>query len=190
MEYEVKFKIENKEEILGRLKKLAAEDLGEAFEADVYLNLGQKVVRVRKVGGRGLVTYKKRIDEDTRAKVREEIETGIDDAERMITVFKELGFSELKRKEKVRRTFKLGESLVLIDKLPFMGYFIELEASSDAELRKMCKKLDLDYEQSNGDSYDNLFFKYYIKNARKFANAKVKILPIFENEKEFLNENI
>ena len=190
MEYEVKYKIENKKGILKKLRELGAKDLGENLESDVYLNLGKKGVRIRRTNRNkgGFLTVKKLVDEETRAKVREETEVKVNDIEKLVQIFKFLGFSELKRKEKIRQTFKLGNVLILIDRIPFMGYFIELEAASDADLKKASKKLGLDYNQAKGDSYDNMFFKYYIKNARKYQDTKVKIVPIFKNEKEFLKE--
>lgn len=190
MEYEVKYKIEDKEGILKKLRKLGAKDLGENLESDIYLNLEKKGVRIRRINQNkgGFLTVKKLVDEGTRAKVREETEVKVNNIEKLVQIFKFLGFSELKRKEKIRHTFKLANVLILIDKVPFMGYFIELEAVSDADLKKASKKLGLDYNQAEGDSYDNMFFKYYIKNARKYQDTKVKIVPIFKNEKEFLKD--
>jgi predicted adenylyl cyclase CyaB len=188
MEYEVKFRIEDKKDILGKLKELNAEDLGEEKQVDVYLGLGEKGVRIRKLGKEGIITVKELVDKNITAKVREELETRVSDVDNLIKIFEGLGFREVKRKEKIRHAFKLDKMFVLIDRLPFMGCFVELEATSEAALKRMTKKLGFDYKQAIGNSYDNLFIAYYIKNARKFQDTKVKIIPVFENEREYLKE--
>ena len=188
MEYEVKFKIEDKKLILNRLRELGAKDLGEKEEINIVLNSGGKAVRVKKTGKEGIITLKEIVRKNIRAKVRKETETVVSDADIMIEIFKQLGFSELKRTEKKRHTFKLDNTLILIDRLPFMGYFIELEASSERDLKRTSKKLDLDYNMAIGESYDNLFLTYYIRNAKKFEDSKVKILPLFKSEIKFNRE--
>ena len=188
MEYEVKFKIKNKKLILNKLKNLGAKDLKEKKEINIILKSGSKAVRVKKTGKDGIITIKETVRRNIRAKVRKEIESRVSDADIMIEIFKRLGFSELKRFEKIRHTFKLDNTLILVDRLPFMGYFVELEASSEKNLKRTSKKLGLDYNMASGESYDNLFFSYYIRNAKKFSNTKVKILPLFKNEIKFRKE--
>lgn len=188
MECEVKYKIADKKKILLKLKQLRAKDFGTKKETDIYLNLAGCGVRVRKLDRGGFVTIKRRIASKGQAKIREEIETAVEKVDNLIEIFKEAGFSEVKRKEKIRHSFKLGKTWVLVDQLPFMGYFVELEAASEAELKRTSRKLGFDYQQASGDSYDNLFFKFYLKNAKKYENSKVKIIPLFKNEREFLAE--
>lgn len=190
MECEVKFKIENKKDVLRKLKAVKAVDLGEAQETDIYLGLGQKGVRIRRInkGQEGLLTVKKLVDQESRAKIREELEVKVSNIDTLIEIFSGLGFVETKRKEKIRHTFKLGKVLVLLDRLPFIGYFVELEAASEVALKKAAGRLGFDYNQANSSSYDNLFLAYYIKNAKKFSTAKAKIIPLFANEREYLKE--
>ncbi|NQU17875.1 MAG: class IV adenylate cyclase [Candidatus Saganbacteria bacterium] len=188
-EYEVKYKIADKSDILPKLKELGAQDLGEQKETDVYLNFIGKQVRIRKIGQEGLITHKRAIKTSGKAKVREETEVKISDADTMIKIFKGVGFQEGIKKEKIRHTFKLENAHVLIDKLPFMGYFIELEAESEEELKEVSKKLSLDYSNASGDNYMGLFAKYCKENAGKFKNAEKKVLMTFESEKGVLSGN-
>ena len=185
MEYEVKFKIEKCGPVAAKLKRLGAEDLGRRKEIDIYMQSGEKAVRLRKLGSKGILTLKSLVCKKIRAKVRKETEVNFDNADTLIEIFKRLGFSEIKRKEKIRHTFRLGKALVLLDRLPFMGYFIELEAASESVLKSVSKKLGFDYNKASGASYEDLFLAYYIKHARRFNNTKVKILPTFESEREF-----
>ena len=185
MEYELKFKIKNKKEILSKLASLGAKDFGKRKELDIYIGSADKGLRLRKYGRKGLLTYKRLVDTKIRAKVREEMQTEVSDIENLIEMFKVIGFPERKRKEKIRHTFKLGSVFVMVDKLPFMGYFVEIEATSGDALKKAARRLGFDPAKGSCDSYDNMFFNYYIVNAAKFQDSKSAILPTFESEKDF-----
>lgn len=188
MEYEIKFKIDKKAPLIKRLKSLGAEDLGRKKEIDIYMRLNEKTVRIRKTGKKGLLTTKEFIPTDKRAKIREETQTAVDDVEALIKIFKGIGFKEVKRIEKIRHTFKFDNGLVLVDQLPFMGYYIELETNSFKKMKDLARKIGLDYNEGTINSYLNMFFRYFIKNAKQFKDSKVDILPLFEKEREFNKE--
>ena len=185
MEYEVKFKIEKSQPVAAKLKRLGAEDLGRSRETDIYMQSGEKAVRLRKSGCGGALTLKSLVCKKTKAKVRKETEVNFDNADTLIEIFKRLGFSEIKRKEKIRHTFKLGKALVLLDRLPFMGYFVELEGPSEQGIKTAAEMLGFDYKKASNKSYEDLFLAYYIKHAKKFKDTKIKIMPTFESEREF-----
>ena len=79
----------------------------------------------------------------------------------------------------------MGDVFVTVDRLPFLGYFVEIEARSDAALKRAARKLRFDPAKGSCDSYDNIFLNYYILNAGKFRDSKVMILPTFASEKGF-----
>jgi adenylate cyclase, class 2 len=89
-------------------------------------------LRVRSVDGKGTVTYKGAVREgnERRVKVREEIETEVDEPERMIELFERLGYHRSFRYQKYRTAYCLaldGRDLkVVLDETP-MGTFIEIE---------------------------------------------------------------
>lgn len=89
-------------------------------------------LRVRAMGGKGLVTFKGMVPESEASplKVREEIESDTSDPARMIALFEKLGFSRTFRYQKYRTDYTLrlgGEDLkVSFDETP-MGNFIEIE---------------------------------------------------------------
>lgn len=185
MEYELKFKIKDRKAIFSRLASLGAEDLGRRKELDIYIGSADKSLRLRKYGRKGLLTYKRLVETKTRAKVREETETEVSDIDNLIEMFRIMGFPERKRKEKIRHTFKLGNVFVMVDRLPFMGYFVEIEATSGGALKKAALRLGFDPAKGSCDSYDNIFLNYYIVNAGKFRDSRSAILPTFESEKKF-----
>lgn len=185
MEYEIKFKINRKKDIVDKLKQLKAKDLGKKKEIDAFFSLGRQAVRIRKTGKEGLITLKRLVPTKQRAKVRKETQTKVEDAGQLIEIFKMLGFRQVKKIEKIRHTFKVNQGLILIDKLPFMGYFLEIEASSFEKVKRVAKIVGLDYNRGITSSYLNLFFKFIIKNTKKFKDAKTEIIPLFIKEKEF-----
>lgn len=185
MEYELKFKIKNKKEIFSKLARLGAKDLGKRKELDIYIGSADNGLRLRKYGRKGLLTYKRLVETKIRAKVREETQTEVSDIDNLIEIFRIIGFPERKRKEKIRHTFKLGSVFVMVDRLPFMGYFIELESVSGRALKRAALRLGFDPAKGSCDSYDNIFLNYYIVNAAKFKDSKSTILPTFKSERKF-----
>jgi adenylate cyclase class 2 len=105
----------------------------------VLLNQGA-ALRVRAVDGHGWVTYKGTVQESATSilKVREEIETAVDEPERMIELFERLSFRRAFRYQKYRTTYRLavdGQELeVAFDETP-MGNFIEIEGDESTVLR-------------------------------------------------------
>jgi len=89
-------------------------------------------LRVRSVNGKGSVTFKGAVIEsnESRVKVREEIETELSEPERMIELFERLGYRRSFRYQKYRTTYALlldgVELKVVLDETP-MGNFIEIE---------------------------------------------------------------
>jgi adenylate cyclase, class 2 len=97
-------------------------------------------LRVRSCEGQGLVTYKGVVRESASSplKVREEIESEVQDPESMVELFGRLGFHKAFRYQKYRTTYSLtldGRELeVVFDETP-MGNFIEIEGDEDMVLR-------------------------------------------------------
>lgn len=176
--------------MLSKLARLGAKYLGKKRETDIYIGSAEKGLRLRRYNTKrdGLLTYKRIIDKNVRAKVREEIQTEVSNIDNLIEIFRIMGFTERKRKEKIRHTFKLGDASVMLDKLPFMGCFVEIEASSIKALKAAARKLGFDPAAGSCDSYDNLFLDHYIANAEKFQNSRSPILPTFESEKRSLTD--
>ncbi len=187
MEWELKYKIKSRKEIIDRLRAAGARDLGCRKEVDIFFGSGAKSFRVRKLGREGLLTHKRFVACRANAKVREEIQTNVSDVDKLLEILKIMGFSEIKRREKIRRAFKLDASQVMLDRLPFMGFFLEIESPSEKELNKTSEKLGLLAAEGCSDSYDNLFFCYLAVNAEKFKKYPVPILPTFQSEKDFKN---
>ena len=99
-------------------------------------------LRVRSVDGKGLVTYKGVVREthESPLKVREEIETAVEEPERLIELFERLGYRRSFRYQKYRTGYTLSidgrELKVVLDETP-MGTFIEIEGDESTVLKAL-----------------------------------------------------
>jgi adenylate cyclase class 2 len=99
-------------------------------------------LRVRSVDGKGSVTYKGIVKQshESRLKVREEIETAVEEPERLIELFERLGYQRSFRYQKYRTGYTLSiegrELKVVLDETP-MGNFIEIEGDEGSVLKAL-----------------------------------------------------
>lgn len=84
---------------------------------------------------------------------REEIETGLDDAEAAAAILARLGFCEAVLYEKRRETWRLAGCEIAIDELPRLGWFAEIEAGEAAAVEPMRRRLQLERHQAAGETY-------------------------------------
>ena len=110
--------------------------------ADQSLFRQGAALRVRSVNGNGTVTYKGVVKEthESRLKVREEIETAVDEPERLIELFERLGYRRSFRYQKYRTDYRASldgsEMKVVLDETP-MGSFIEIEGDEPSVLKAL-----------------------------------------------------
>jgi adenylate cyclase class 2 len=145
LEIEVKLACDN----LDRLRKAGLQlnlETPRHFEDNWLLDLPDQplfkqgaALRVRSVNGKGTVTYKGVVKEthESRLKVREEIETAVDEPDRLIELFERLGYHRSFRYQKYRTSYCIvleGRELkVVLDETP-MGNFIEIEGDETSVL--------------------------------------------------------
>ena len=135
IEVEKKFRLTKRQRdaVLKRLPEVGAELEGEDFEENVLFNgkaleVGTCVLRLRRVDGKATLTFKKAIPGPSSIKQRREEETAVGDPEAMEAILVALGFTPALVYEKRRQTWRLGNTEIVIDVLPF-GLFMEIEAS-------------------------------------------------------------
>jgi adenylate cyclase class 2 len=99
-------------------------------------------LRVRSVNGKGTVTYKGVVREthESPLKVREEIETAVEEPERLIELFERLGYRRSFRYQKYRTDYTAmcdGFKIkVVLDETP-MGSFVEIEGDEASVLKAL-----------------------------------------------------
>ena len=165
IEVEKKFRLttHQRDAVLKRLPEVGAELEGEDFEENTLfsgdaLEMGSSVLRLRRVNGRATLTYKKRLPSSTSIKQQREEETVVDDPEAMEAILVALGFTPALVYEKRRQTWKLGNTEVVIDVLPF-GLFMEIEGRV-SDIKAVERKLGLKGLRAENATYPQLTQKH------------------------------
>jgi len=159
LEVEKKYRITRKQHasLVKRLE--VAKYLGEEFEENTLythpgIDLGNAIVRLRRIGDSGLLTYKKRLPGPSGIKHQKEIETPVRDADAMAMILSTIGFTPVLVYEKFRQTWQMNSVEVVVDRLPF-GLFVEIEGSERA-IRSAEKKLEMEKFRVEHETYPQL----------------------------------
>jgi adenylate cyclase class 2 len=146
IEVEKKYRLTDaqRELIIRRLAQIGAKNEGQVFEENLLfdgaaLNGRNCVLRLRRVAGKAILTFKERLPGKSATKRQREEETPVQDGDAMQTILADLGYRPKVVYEKKRETWRLGEAEIVIDELPF-GLFMEIEGS-EAEIENTEKAL-------------------------------------------------
>ncbi|MBI5864497.1 MAG: class IV adenylate cyclase [Planctomycetes bacterium] len=168
MEIELKFRIAQPEPLRRTLESLSARPVGRFFEVnriydtpDGRLRAADSAVRVREscdpaVGSTVATLAFKGPKSAGPLKQREEIETGVVDADALRAILARTGFVETILYEKRREVWVLADCEVVIDELPSLGWFVEVEGPSADAVRACCAAMKLDPADAIRDSYVGL----------------------------------
>jgi len=167
LETEVKIRLDSVEAGRERLEKAGFQpSRPREFESnqlydteDQWLRSAGELVRIRQVGGRGLLTFKGRSTSGEH-KVREEIETAVEDVAQLGAILERLGYAPTFRYEKYRTEYTSNGHTghVLLDETP-IGSFLELEGDG-AWINETAEKLGFSKQDYVIDSYGALYVKY------------------------------
>jgi adenylate cyclase, class 2 len=165
IEIEKKYRLSKKQraEVRQRLPKLGAKRKGEEFEVNtIYdgetLESGRSVLRLRRIGKRGILTYKERFPSRSDIKHQREDETQVGDPDAMELILEALGFAPALVYEKRRETWRLGKTEIVIDELPF-GLFMEIEGDEQS-IRDIERKLNIKRLRAESATYPHLTMKH------------------------------
>ncbi len=161
-EVEVKLPFDSADDAKRRLGVLGARAAGDRLFEDnvVYdrqiepLKPQGKLLRLRRIGDRSILTYKAPIDGTFRHKVREEHETLVDNAESIESMLLGLGYAPTYRYQKFRTKFSLGQLEICLDETP-VGCFVELEGPPD-EIDAAAERLGFTPDRYVRDTYREL----------------------------------
>jgi adenylate cyclase, class 2 len=138
IEIEKKYRLtrEQLESLPGRLRECGAQPQGEEFEENTLyaggqLDLNHQVLRLRRTGGRAILTYKERFTSSSSIKRHREDETLIEDPRALADILEALGFNPTLVYEKRRATWRLKGAEIVVDELPF-GLFLEIEGEEES----------------------------------------------------------
>jgi predicted adenylyl cyclase CyaB len=162
-EREIKFPGVELDRLRDRLGELEAERVRPAaFEDNWILDrdgelIGSgRILRLRTDGQRSRLTFKGPMRIEGNLKVREEREIEVSDADEARTLFENLGFSLVRRYQKMREEWQLGGVTIALDHTP-IGDFAEFEGDGAETVARRC---GLDPEKGERRSYLRLYEEY------------------------------
>jgi adenylate cyclase class 2 len=165
IEIEKKYRLtrEQHARLMLRLRECGAIEEGEEFEVNTLyaggnLDLSRQALRLRRVGGLAILTFKERFDSQTAIKRHREDETGVEDPQALAAILETLGYRPSLVYEKRRATWQLKGTEIVVDELPF-GLFVEIEGEEDliAEVEQI---LSLDEAEAEMATYPELVRRY------------------------------
>lgn len=147
------------ERLSARLSEVGAVRVGDEFEENTIYTGGQldperSVLRVRRVRGAAILTYKERFPSESSIKHQREEETEVADADALAAILDALGYSPALVYEKRRETWHLSGAVIVLDELPF-GLFAEIEGEESA-IREAERLLDLQDAEAEMATYPHL----------------------------------
>jgi adenylate cyclase, class 2 len=166
VEIEKKYRLtrEQQKRLLTRLAEVKATPHGKEFEENTLYSGGKldmltEVLRLRRVGERAILTYKRRFAVGSSAvRHNREEETAVEDGEALAGVLDALGYTPALVYEKRRATWQVADAEVVLDELPF-GLYLEIEGEERAimEAEQLLNLSDVEAEQA---TYPELTRRY------------------------------
>ncbi|HEX8523451.1 MAG TPA: class IV adenylate cyclase [Tepidisphaeraceae bacterium] len=165
VEIEVKVKVEGHEAVREKLRALGAEFVSKVLEVNTFLDTadhellrGDRGLRLRTNvdqatgSAQHVVTYKGPRQAGT-VKKREEVEVVVENREQMVRVMEAIGYAVTLSFEKRRETWKLGACEIVLDELPMLGMFLEIEGPGEQVILELKEKLGLGDAPAISDPY-------------------------------------
>jgi len=122
------------------------------------LKPGSRALRLRRVNGRAILTFKERYPTKSSVKHQQEHETSLGDADTTHAILNALGFEVALIYEKRRTAWAVGKAELVIDELPY-GLFMEIEGPEQEILRVEKRIGAADFEAVN-ETYPSLTAKF------------------------------
>jgi adenylate cyclase class 2 len=137
IEIEKKYRLNEpaRDRLVSALRAAGAIDEGEQFEENILffggsLDPARSVLRLRRVAGRATLTYKERFPSDSAIKHQREDETEVAGPDALLEILDALGFKPSLVYEKKRYTWRLPDTEIVVDQLPF-GWYAEIEGTEE-----------------------------------------------------------
>ena len=167
-ERELKFGGVELSHLRDRLLELQAErSAPAAFEDNWIFDRGKgelsangNVLRLRIDGHGAQLTLKGAVRWDEKTKVRDELQTRVEDAEQMRAILEELGYRVRRRYQKMREEWRIGAVLICLDHTP-IGDFVEIEGQG---AEKLARRFGLAPEDAEPRTYLELYEEHLKAN--------------------------
>lgn len=163
-ERELKFAGAELDRLRDRLGELEAERAGQGtfeenwvFDREAELESTGRLLRLRKDGqGVAWLTYKGPLRFEGRTRLRVEHEVQVDDVDTARALLEGLGYSAVRRYQKMREVWRLGGVIVALDHTP-IGDFAEFEGDA---AERVARRFGFDPERAERRSYLRLYAEY------------------------------
>ena len=162
-EIEQKYRLKDPAKVRAVLKKMGARKIAGGSETNEFFDRGKELrgkklaMRLRQFGGKAVLTLKgPRLA--SRFTKRMEIEAPVN-YRPLKTILGLAGFKVVMRYKKERELYRLGKSLITLDRLPGFGRFLEIEGRSQ-EIARLASKLGLQAQDREARSYLQMMFGY------------------------------
>lgn len=170
IESEIKIPVADLDSIRGHLDQGGAvlisprqDEVNILFDStDGTLAKNGKVLRVRRIGEKSLLTFKGPASWDGPVKLRQEIELEVSSSGTISELLHALGYAPWMRYEKKRESWMMGGVRIELDHTP-MGDFVELEGPID-DLENAARKLKLDPGHAVAESYIGLWQAFRVRH--------------------------
>jgi len=134
------------------------------------LGFGLRALRLRRVNGQAILTFKERIPTKSPIKHQKENETRVKDADATDAILRGIGFVPGLVYEKRRTRWDIGKAKVVIDELPY-GLFMEIEAS-EKEIKRVEKLIAAEELPAVTATYPAMTAKLGKKNRKGIIEAR------------------
>ncbi len=164
LEIEIRFKIKDVKKLREKLRKIGAkctehwDGYDVIFDRKNELKKDGRTLRMRfrkQWGKKAKLTYKDPYKKHF-LKIREELEVWIESSQIFFTILRKLGFEPIIRYEKRTNLWEYKKIELVIEELPRIGYFTEIEGS-EKEIRRFAKILGFDIQKGVKKSYRKCF---------------------------------
>lgn len=159
------------ESVIENLKQFGAKYVGEDLEENILyasrvLETKNAILRIRKIKGKTVLTYKQQIENDSNIKHQTEFETVVEKADELEHIVEALGLEKILIYEKRRQIWSFRQVEIVLDELPF-GQYMEIEGSITA-IAEAEMLLELENFQVELETYPQL--------TRRFGVQKEKLI--------------
>lgn len=178
MKHEIECKLRLSAEIDEKINSLGAEYHGKVYEQNWVFDKGgeladkRQLLRLRVIDNAktGIITHKAPASDEKEYKKRIETEVVVDNADNTRHIFEALGYTVDWYYEKFRQSWELEGCEIVVDTMPHIGQFIEIEADSEQSITDIIQRLGLDHNDNSKLSYRQIWFEHCQQNNLDFGD--------------------
>jgi adenylate cyclase, class 2 len=176
VELEIKLKVDDHAAVVERLREAGARHVSDVLEINRFFDAPDGGLRTADRGLRirtnrnlasdqvqHVLTYKGPRQPGP-MKRREEIEFAVNEVDAAAAFLSAMGYQKVRSFEKRRSTWTLGECEVVLDVVPYLGAFVEIEGASIGEIERIQRDLGLSDAVCIKESYIALLTKHSDEN--------------------------